>query len=112
VFDHLVWERYHYQDVLEVRKYGETGILFKVVNPTKKELEDIELIFDFNDKKLRAGHYKVYIIVHQILLCAGVKMLPEHVLNCYYVSECYQSMSSMLHSNAVYTACMMYVCQV
>jgi hypothetical protein len=59
VFDHLVWERYHYQDVLEVRKYGETGILFKVVNPTKKELEDIELIFDFNDKKLRAGHYKV-----------------------------------------------------
>jgi hypothetical protein len=59
VFDHLVWERIHYQEVLEIRKYSETGILFKVVNPSRKELEDVELIFDYNDRKIRTDQYKV-----------------------------------------------------
>ncbi|KAG5176578.1 hypothetical protein JKP88DRAFT_269211 [Tribonema minus] len=58
VFDHLVWERVHYQEVLEIRKYSETGILFRVVNPSRKDLDDVELIFDYNDRKLRAAQYK------------------------------------------------------
>jgi CRP-like cAMP-binding protein len=58
IFDHLVWERYHYQDILEVRKYSETGLLLKMVNPAKRDLEDIEVIFDLGDRQLRTKFYK------------------------------------------------------
>ena len=91
VFDHLVWERYHYQDVVEVRKYGETGILFKVVNPSKKDLDDVELIFDFNDKKIRASHYKVCCsVIPQHALCitqSDRSSLPHTVSRCISVSQ-------------------------
>ncbi|CAM9316858.1 unnamed protein product [Chrysoparadoxa australica] len=58
VFDHMVHERYHYRDIVEVRKYSSTGLLVKVINPARRETEDLEFIFDFSNKKVRARMYK------------------------------------------------------
>lgn len=47
------------QDVLAIRKAGKSTITFQLVHPTKRQLEDLEMDFDFSDAKVRDGVYKV-----------------------------------------------------
>ncbi|CAM9111146.1 unnamed protein product [Choristocarpus tenellus] len=58
IFDHFVHERYHYQDVLAVRRQGTSCMVFKIVHPTKRQLDDLEIVFDFQDPKICASMYK------------------------------------------------------
>ncbi|CAM9682798.1 unnamed protein product, partial [Ectocarpus sp. 8 AP-2014] len=60
VFDHLVHERFSYQDVLAIKTSGRSNITFQLlVHPTKRHLEDLEMEFDFSDKEVRDKLYKV-----------------------------------------------------
>ncbi|CBN79697.1 hypothetical protein Esi_0388_0005 [Ectocarpus siliculosus] len=59
VFDHLVHERFSYQDVLAIKTSGKSNITFQLVHPTKRHLEDLEMEFDFSDKEVRDKLYKV-----------------------------------------------------
>lgn len=47
-----------HQDVLAIRKTGKSNITFQLVHPTKRQLEDLEMEFDFSDAKVRDGIYK------------------------------------------------------
>eukprot|EP00752_Nemacystus_decipiens_P001585 g1546.t1 len=58
VFDHLVHERFHYQDVLAIKTSGKSNITFQLVHPTKRHLEDLEMEFDFSDSQVRDTVYK------------------------------------------------------
>ncbi|CAM9293643.1 unnamed protein product [Pylaiella littoralis] len=58
VFDHLVHERFHYQDVLAIKTTGNSNMMFQLVHPTKRHLEDLEMEFDFSDSRVRDTVYK------------------------------------------------------
>ena len=47
------------QDVLALRTSGKSTIIFQLVHPTKRHLEDLEMEFDFSDAKVRDEVYKV-----------------------------------------------------
>lgn len=47
------------QDVLGIRKTGPSCITFQLVHPTKRQLEDLEMEFDFSDGKVRDSVFKV-----------------------------------------------------
>ena len=47
------------QDVLALRTSGKSNIIFQLVHPTKRHLEDLEMEFDFSDAKVRDEVYKV-----------------------------------------------------
>lgn len=47
------------QDVLAIKKTGKSNIVFQLVHPTKRHLEDLELDFDFSDGKVRDEVLKV-----------------------------------------------------
>lgn len=45
--------------MLAIRKTGPSCITFQLVHPTKRQLEDLEMEFDFSDGKVRDALYKV-----------------------------------------------------
>ena len=47
------------QDVLAIKTSGKSNIIFQLVHPTKRHLEDLEMEFDFSDSKVRDTMYKV-----------------------------------------------------
>ena len=46
------------QDVLAIKKTGKSNITFHLVHPTKRQLDDLEMDFDFSDVKVRDEVYK------------------------------------------------------